>query len=216
MISVTNVKHGLRRLYSPDPDHVSRWHNQRGEILPLSAIRFIPRALVDRAIGRASGPWMNYSAVKTLEEALGTDKHILELGGGSSTAWLARRSGHVTTIEDDPSWAQRIREACRIEGVTAHVIEQAPSAFLRQQVGNVDIAIIDDNEADGVSRLDKLRLLADNRIPLIVLDDSCRWSRTALAAATPNYIANPVNGLRSSPMHAVETTFFYLKSPSSG
>jgi hypothetical protein len=213
MVFVAELRHRLRRVYSPDSRHVSRWHNQRGEALPLSAIRFIPRALFNRVAGRANGPWMNYSAVKVLEGALGTDKHVLELGGGGSTPWLARRSRLVTTIEDNPTWAQSIRIACQDEGLTANVIEQAPADYLKQSLGDFDIAIIDDDETDGVSRLEKLRLLAANRVSMLVLDDSCRWSRLALAAATPDYIIKPVNGLRSSPLHSVETTFFFLKSP---
>jgi hypothetical protein len=212
MSRFARLKHRLQRIYSPDSDHVSRWHNQRGEALPLSDIRFVPQALIHRAIGRANGPWMNYSAVKTLEEALDTDKQILELGGGSSTPWLARHSSHVTTIEDDPTWAERIREACRAQGVLVDVIEQKPADYLREPHGGIEVAIIDDNETDGMSRLEKLQLLASHRVPTIVLDDSCRWSILALTAATPGYTLEPVNGLRSSPMHAVETTFFRLDS----
>ncbi|WP_433201201.1 O-methyltransferase [Dactylosporangium sp. CS-047395] len=60
-------------------------------------------------------------------------RHVVELGGGVSTFYLARllhrRGGHLCTVEHDPRWADLLREALDREGLagTATVVH-APLA----------------------------------------------------------------------------------------
>lgn len=198
----------IRRLYAPDQHHVTRWHNARGERLPLTRLPDLARAVRQRLLKGYDGPWMNFSAVQRLESMLGPDVRVLELGGGRSSDWLAARCQHVTTVEDDPRWAQIIRSTARQSAPRLEVVEERPADYLQRSLELFDVAIVDDIANDGVSRLEKLRILAEKGIPHIVLDDSDRWSREDLAEATAGYRATLLSNWRPAPLHVVETAFF--------
>ena len=55
-------------------------------------------------------PWYTYSAIHFLEPRLRNDLNVFEYGSGHSTLWYAARVGQVLSVEDNPSWASRIRE----------------------------------------------------------------------------------------------------------
>jgi predicted O-methyltransferase YrrM len=209
-----NLGPRLRRLYVPDEHHATRWHNQRGERLSLAQLPDLVLALVQRIVGRSRGPWMNLSAVRMLESLLQPTVSVLELGGGQSSVWLAERCREVTTIEDNPRWAQSIRRAAAGKTPNLLVVEDSPINYLRGDLTGYDIAIVDDIAADHVDRIDKVRLLVEKGVPHIVLDDSDRWSRKELDRATPGYCSLLVSSWRSRPLHAVETAFFSRRDQS--
>ncbi|MFC7550545.1 O-methyltransferase [Plantactinospora sp. GCM10030261] len=73
-----------------------------------------PRYVVDRiAIARfqrldPAAPWLTPRAVEFLDRMLLPDDRGLEFGSGRSTVWLARRIGHLVSVEDDAGWHERV------------------------------------------------------------------------------------------------------------
>lgn len=55
-------------------------------------------------------PWITKQAVATLSSWLKPTDRGLEWGAGRSTAWFARRVAHVTSVESDPVWFERVRQ----------------------------------------------------------------------------------------------------------
>lgn len=66
-------------------------------------------------------PWLTPDAVRILHTALRPEDIGLEWGSGRSTLWLAGHLGHLTSVEHDPHWhekvARQLREA-NAENVT--------------------------------------------------------------------------------------------------
>ena len=58
-------------------------------------------------------PWLTLGAIYSLERILGRRKtlRVLELGGGGSTVFFSRRAKKVITLEHNPDWVDRIKEA---------------------------------------------------------------------------------------------------------
>ncbi len=54
-------------------------------------------------------PWMTYPCIRFLGDRLRRDLRVFEFGCGGSTSWFAARTAHVTTLEHDQTWAERIR-----------------------------------------------------------------------------------------------------------
>lgn len=53
-------------------------------------------------------PWLTKSANEILMRVLQPDFTGLEFGSGRSTLWLARRVGHLTSIEHDRAWHDKV------------------------------------------------------------------------------------------------------------
>lgn len=133
-------------------------------------------------VGARSGagepvPWWTYAARLWLEDHLAASprppRSCLELGAGSSTAWLARRFERVVSLEHDERWFRRL-----LAGLPGNV------DLRRVDATDVDgyLAALDEAEAwdlvvvDGLHRPACLRRavagLEGER--LVVLDDSDR------------------------------------------
>lgn len=56
-----------------------------------------------------SDPWLCRQAVLILDDWLRRSDVMAEFGSGRSTSWFAHRVGHLTSVEDDPSWYQRVK-----------------------------------------------------------------------------------------------------------
>ena len=57
-------------------------------------------------------PWWSYRAIDVVEQLLADragQAAVFEYGSGASTAWLSRRSGHVTSVEHDANFADFLR-----------------------------------------------------------------------------------------------------------
>lgn len=55
-------------------------------------------------------PWWTYRAIDAVSDFLETrpDARVFEYGSGASTIWLARRAGHVTSVEHHAGWHGRM------------------------------------------------------------------------------------------------------------
>lgn len=76
--------------------------------LPHAAIA-LKQAIERKLLGRyPRQPWIPFEAARRLEGLLGSDSRVWEIGAGFSTLWLADRVGHLTSIEADQEWYDRL------------------------------------------------------------------------------------------------------------
>jgi hypothetical protein len=54
-------------------------------------------------------PWFSYPAIDWLESRIKSTDKVLEFGAGHSTLWFARKAAHVTSVEHDPAWVDKLR-----------------------------------------------------------------------------------------------------------
>lgn len=55
-------------------------------------------------------PWISQRAVEFCDRALRPTMRGVETGSGRSSAWFAARLGHLTSVEHDEAWYQKVRE----------------------------------------------------------------------------------------------------------
>lgn len=53
-------------------------------------------------------PWYTYPAIRFLEDRIPKDAKVFEFGMGNSTCWWGSRVAHVTTVEHDRGWFERV------------------------------------------------------------------------------------------------------------
>lgn len=74
-------------------------------------------------------PWLSPDANAVLSRFLLATDIGVEWGSGKSTLWLARRLGHLTSVEDVPRWHRRVAaqlEAAQVDNVTYHLAPPPP------------------------------------------------------------------------------------------
>lgn len=76
-------------------------------------------------------PWLTYQANYFLDLFLDEDDIGFEIGSGFSTLWLASRIKHLTSVEGDAGWHQRINGLMR-----------------ERHVANVDYLFVDENKVN--------------------------------------------------------------------
>ena len=62
-------------------------------------------------------PWLTRQAVEILDDRLKPTDVGLEWGSGRSTAWLAKRVSHLTSIEHNDHWYKRIKKTLSDKGI---------------------------------------------------------------------------------------------------
>lgn len=55
-------------------------------------------------------PWLTRHAVQLLDQLLRPNDVGFEWGSGRSTVWFARRTEHLTSIENNPIWYERVKQ----------------------------------------------------------------------------------------------------------
>lgn len=63
-------------------------------------------------------PWLTFPAIRFLEQIVRKDMRVWEYGSGGSTLFFAARAGEVLSVEHDPEWAGKVREALGRRGWT--------------------------------------------------------------------------------------------------
>lgn len=67
-------------------------------------------------------PWLHEEVVDWLDKIVTAESHVLEIGGGGSTIWLARRTPHVTTIEHNPQWCTELQAHLQKCSLSAQIL----------------------------------------------------------------------------------------------
>jgi len=92
----------------------TRFHTQDGNLAPWLAYFGLPRAIWQWIRWRYYGklverPWIPPSATRKIQGFLTPDTRVLEIGGGMSTLWLAKRCRSLLSIEADQKWFDQLR-----------------------------------------------------------------------------------------------------------
>jgi hypothetical protein len=65
--------------------------------------------------GKRRVPWLTYGAIDFIEHSISPKARVLELGGGSSTAFWVDRGNPLTTVETNPDWAKKIQDTLGVD-----------------------------------------------------------------------------------------------------
>jgi hypothetical protein len=198
----------------------TRFHSYRGDFIGLRQVAHVPVCVWQRFRPPPDPrPWLSAGAIRVLGDAIDQTSRVVEFGGGDSTLWLATHCGYVLCFEDDTKWAAYVGQRLHAIGapapvdiaITADFAESARS--LDQE--SFDVAIVDHMEQSPGDRLTTIgwAMAAVRPGGLLVLDDSDRpeFRRAEVMMAT--WESRRVNGFRSRPLQAAETTFWRRPAP---
>jgi predicted O-methyltransferase YrrM len=137
---------------------------------------------------------------------------ILEIGGGRSSRYFARRVSSLTTIEEDKHWATRIAEMVSDENCNFEIEVTSVESWLltRNKTNmNFDLVLID-GSTDAVRKKAIERLPSLNPAAVYILDNSDREIFNNL-----DFVVKPTkvlrkHGLVRHPFQATETTFYWF------
>jgi predicted O-methyltransferase YrrM len=149
--------------------------------MPLSSwLRYPAVRLRARRAEPPERPWIVPAAIGWLRRHIRSDWSILELGSGRSTAWFARRAGHVISLEDNEFWYQQTQERLRRAGLEVDLrlmpVKEFPDQVADLPDETFDLVVVDFLEAPEVTRIDALRPAREKVRPGgdLLLDDSDR------------------------------------------
>jgi hypothetical protein len=130
----------------------TRFHDEKGNRVPLASFRFLPVSVATcfaRIVFgyRPARPTISYRAAQLIARRLRPDWNAVEFGSGMSTVWLGARVGSLLSIEDNPGWAHRVRTLLDAKRLThvRHQLRPADSYFDLADVpdGHFHFALVD-------------------------------------------------------------------------
>lgn len=162
--------------------------------------RYITNRIADMGYRRAcpDHPWLTKSANNILAGCLNKSDRGLEFGSGRSTLWIAKRVQHLTSVESNKDWHDKVEAMLKdngLENVDQLLIpkdksdDEADSASYVAIVQQFDQGSLDFALVDGVYRdfcalnvIDKLRpggmLIIDNSNRFLPSNTHSPHSRT--------------------------------------
>jgi len=116
----------------------------------------------------------------------------LEFGSGRSTNWFASRIGHLTSVEDNPEWYQRVRNQIKNKSVEYLLFEDGSSnsagsnyvnAAKQMSQNSLDFCLIDGAARDHCALvcLDKLKVGG-----ILIIDNVERYIPHEPKTSSPN------------------------------
>lgn len=175
----------LHRVLKGKDNRPTRFHDESGRLVGLSALPNLPLAFWSTALLRLTGrrperPWISYRAARHIAGLADGAWTVIEFGSGMSTLWLARLCGQVHSVESDGGWSRLVQDrlaAHALTNVTLHLRE--PDAYADLSTfpdAHFDFALV-----DGIRRADCCRDLVRTIKPggWVYLDNADR------AGATP-------------------------------
>jgi hypothetical protein len=160
----------VKKLWKADDFRRSRFHDGWGGLISPDDLLWIPQRIVENILKRrgiySPVPWWPPKATKAIDGLLRRDWTVLEFGAGMSSTWLAKRAGHVTSIEHDREWAERVR-ASAVRNLT--ILDRDRSRYLDVPAGPFDLVVV-----DAIRRADCVAWALDHVKPggFIYLDNS--------------------------------------------
>jgi hypothetical protein len=131
-------------------------------------------------------PWLTRQAVEILEDRLKPTDVGLEWGSGRSTLWFAKRVSHLTSIEHNDRWYNRIKKLLSDKGIENVDLLFAPlkakdgaqSQYIRVAAelpkASLDFILIDGRLRDQCTEL-ALQLIKP--AGCLIIDDAARYIR---------------------------------------
>lgn len=124
-------------------------------------------------------PWLTPAAIKVLKATLTREMRGLEFGSGRSTAWFAGRLGHLTSVEHDRGWYEKVSARLKqnVNQQVTYLLREKDASVYPAAAGNFADGSLDFLLVDGVLRgqcalagLPKLKPGG-----LLVVDDAHRY-----------------------------------------
>jgi len=161
----------------------------------------------------AAVPWMNYPAVKFLQDRLVKDLNLFEFGSGHSTAFYARLVHHVTAVESDEAWLRLVRQSVPENVALIYQAGDLDGKYCRAihlSGRKYDVVIV-----DGRDRVNCIRQSLEALSPrgVVVLDDSQReqYAEGIRDAQGRGFYTLFFEGLKPGGSATERTTIFYRR-----
>ncbi|HEV7928383.1 MAG TPA: class I SAM-dependent methyltransferase [Verrucomicrobiae bacterium] len=107
-------------------------------------------------------PWFSYAAIDYLETFLQPNMEVFEFGSGGSTLFFAKRTKHVSAVENDPAWFDRVLQRLK-----------------DKSVGNVEVQLrpFDVKNPGNFAQSNYLKALPEASFDVIVVDGAEEWTQ---------------------------------------
>ncbi len=156
-------------------------------------------------------PWMNYSAVKLLEERLNNNLSLFEFGSGYSTCFYASKVRNVISVEYDRNWYQFMESTLPANASLIFKDKDVDGGYCRtisSMTTNYDVVIVDGR--DRVNCI-KQSISALSSEGVILLDDSKRerYQEGVCFLIDRGFKALNLEGLKATGLGVDRTTVFY-------
>jgi hypothetical protein len=141
-------------------------------------------------------PWWSFESIELIQPLLTRDKVIFEWGSGGSTLFLAKYAKHVTAIENNLQWVQKVKTKVNIDGLKnikilhKEIRLSSPDEFLsspyaKALIKEYDIVVIDGEDHFGHSSKWSAReecfeisqKFITKKGGIIIVDDSWRYPK---------------------------------------
>lgn len=140
-------------------------------------------------------PWLTQQANTILSSCLAKTDVGLEWGSGRSTIWFAKRVAHLTSVEHDPRWYERVKKKLAECNITNTKLYHYKATSKREDIENSPYAEVADNFpdnsldfalVDGVFRSEcALRALRKIKPGGLLIIDNINWYLPSTSSA-PN------------------------------
>ncbi len=129
-------------------------------------------------------PWLTRQAVEILEDRLKPTDVGLEWGSGRSTIWFARRVAHLTSIEHNDHWYNRVKKTLSDKGIDNVDLHYAPldaesesqpdyiRAAAELPKASLDFVLVDGRLRDQCTEV-AMQLLKPGG--MLIIDDAARY-----------------------------------------
>jgi predicted O-methyltransferase YrrM len=120
-------------------------------------------------------PWLPFTVIDMLSEAIGQESRVFEYGGGGSTAWFADHAGQVVTVEHDKAWYKALLSATsdfdNVEVIWAENLADYVATIDQHGEELFDVVVIDGRERVACVERAMPRVKPGG---FLILDDSTR------------------------------------------
>jgi predicted O-methyltransferase YrrM len=206
----------VTRLIWPNERHITRFHTQRGTLMPLSGwLRTVPALLTRIAKPSKPTPWIVPAAVDFLARNITSDWHIFEFGSGFSTIWLSQRAGRVVSIEHNEQWFRHVREQITRRKLTNCELSLVPLDRFAEQFGrredqSFDLIYVDADEREEGERLAHVAVAVSKlkHGGYLLLDDSDRPGYRQADEMLKGWPRVRFVGVKPYPFVATETSIY--------
>lgn len=116
-------------------------------------------------------PWLPYPLIDFLAARLQPDMSVFEYGCGNSTLWLCSRVRDVVAVENNPTWASRIKAVMPPNGKMMLECDAVQYAATINTFDKFDLIVVDGIQREACYQL-AIRHLTERGV--ILADDSAR------------------------------------------
>jgi predicted O-methyltransferase YrrM len=124
-------------------------------------------------------PWLTPDSISALQTMLRPTDRGIEWGSGRSTAWFAKRMAHLTSVECEPEWYEKVKAELQKTGLSNVDYQFKPRTPPDDFVGVVDQFRDDSLDFALVDSLERFRcaMAATRKIRIggILVVDNINW-----------------------------------------